>query len=352
MAPRRDGDISPPPDEKVLVIQPLPGIGDMVWFIPHLRAIAAATPAKKISVLTKSRSFAERLVGHEDFVEEFIWIDHGRARTHPLRSVGEMASALRARRFTRVWIMHHSSRYALAAALAGIRDRAGYGTAGLQRLFLTDKRHLPREARRHSAIERADGLLRLHGISVEDRDLRVDPQALRRIRARFGRLPRPWIGLGIGSSHPRKCWPLDRFAELAGRLNSQGQLTVFLCGAEHDAGAAHDIARSARCRGIAPVAAVDLPLEQSVALVSECGLFIGNDSGLMNIAASLGVGTVGLFGGGVVLDYRDNLHAVVPDGLAAPSMDGISVDAVLGLIERQGLASGAASEAPCSRPND
>jgi len=334
------------------VIQPLPGIGDMVWFIPHLRAIAAATPAKRISVLTKSRSFAERLVGHEDFVEEFIWIDHRHARAHPLRAVGEIAAALKARRFSRVWIMHHSPRYALAAALAGIRERVGYGTAGLQRLFLTDKRHLPREARLHGAVERADALLRLHGIRVEDRDLHVDPDALRRIRARFGDLPRPWVGLGIGSSDPRKCWPLDRFAELAGRLASQGPWTVFLCGAEHEADAARDIARSARRRGGAPVVAVDLPLEQSVALVSDCRLFIGNDSGLMNIAASVGVATVGLFGGGVILDYRENLHAVVPDGLAAPSMEGISVDSVLGFIERQGLAPCACKPAPRSRPND
>lgn len=305
----------------------------MVWFIPHLRAIARTAATGKISLLTKSRSQADRLLEHERIIEEFIWIDHLHAREHPLKSIWTMASELKRRRFSRAWIIHHSPRYAIAAALAGIPDRSGYGLGRLQRLWLTDKRALPRRFRRQGGIARGDAFLGLHDLPVGDRDLSVDPQALVRIRSRFAAMPRPWIGLGIGSSEPRKCWPLAHFAELAARLDPRDAFTVFLCGAEHEAPAARRIAELARQRGKAPVPVVDLPLNESIALLSQCSLFVGNDSSLMNIAASLGIETVGLFGGGVVLDYRPNLHAVEPEG-GDRSMAGISVERVLALIER------------------
>lgn len=309
----------------------------MVWFVPHLRAVAGTTATGRISLLTKSRTFADQLVGHEDIVEEFIWIDHPHARAHPLTSLREVAAELRRRRFSRAWIMHHSPRYAAAAALAGIPQRAGYGLGVLQRLFLTDGRHLPPALGGCGAIERADAFLDVYGIAAPQRDLSVEPRALSRILARFAGYPRPWVGCGIGSSDPHKCWPLERFAEMAARLDPADRFTVFLCGAGHEEQAARYTGSAARRWGKATVPAVDLSLSESIALVSQCSLFVGNDSGPMNVAASLGVPTVGLFGGDVVLSYRQNLHAVaVPDG-ALRSMEGISVEQVLAYIEAHGL---------------
>ena len=42
-----------------LVIQPLPGICDMVWHLPHLDAIARTCPDGQVTVLTKRRSRAD-----------------------------------------------------------------------------------------------------------------------------------------------------------------------------------------------------------------------------------------------------------------------------------------------------
>ena len=309
----------------------------MVWFVPHLRAIAQTTAAKKISLFAKSRSLADQLLQHENFVEEFIWIDHLQSREQPLMSAWRMARELKKHNFSHVWILHHSPRYAIAATLAGIRVRVGYGVRGLQRGFLTNKRCLHPSFRQKSCIERGDAFLSLHGIDIKNRDLSLDPTALTEARSRFSNLPKPWIGFGIGSSEQRKCWPLEYFADLAVRIDPHGEFTIFLCGAQHDAAAAREIAALAGQKGKTPVLMVDRPLNQSMALISQCSLFIGNDSGLMNIAASLGVETVGLFGCGVVLNYRQNLHAVTPKNGAVPSMDKISVDQVLDFIESERL---------------
>jgi len=36
-----------------LVIQPLPGVGDAVWHLPHLQSIAAQPKEKAVTLLTK-----------------------------------------------------------------------------------------------------------------------------------------------------------------------------------------------------------------------------------------------------------------------------------------------------------
>ena len=51
------------PSGRTLIVQPLPGIGDMVWHLPHIHAIAATTVDGKVDLLTKPRSQADRLLG-------------------------------------------------------------------------------------------------------------------------------------------------------------------------------------------------------------------------------------------------------------------------------------------------
>ena len=51
----------PPYQHPVAVVQPLPGIGDMVWHLPHLRAIAAHAGAP-VTLIAKPRSLADQLL--------------------------------------------------------------------------------------------------------------------------------------------------------------------------------------------------------------------------------------------------------------------------------------------------
>ncbi|HNW77889.1 MAG TPA: hypothetical protein PKH28_03180, partial [Candidatus Competibacteraceae bacterium] len=58
-----------------LVVQPLPGIGDMVWHLPHLHAIAATARDGRVDVLTKPRSQADRLLGADPAIGRILWLD-------------------------------------------------------------------------------------------------------------------------------------------------------------------------------------------------------------------------------------------------------------------------------------
>lgn len=59
--------LCPPYEGPVAVIQPLPGIGDMVGRMPYIRAIAAHA-GEPVTLLTKPRSVADQLLADEPSV--------------------------------------------------------------------------------------------------------------------------------------------------------------------------------------------------------------------------------------------------------------------------------------------
>jgi heptosyltransferase-2 len=321
---------------RTLIVQPLPGIGDMVWHLRHLHAIAAAAPGGRVDLLAKPRSQADRLLLADPTVARVLWLRRGPGEHDGLPGLLRLAALMRLHGYEAVWILHGSWRYALAAQFAGIGTRIGYGR-GLQRCFLT--RPGLRAPARHHAIENADRLLDTNGLAFTEPEPRlpVAPQAAAAVEARYGALPRPWVALGIGGSEPFKHWGRENFASLAAALSDPGRRSLFLLGGAEEADQGAWIAERVRAAGGAAELTLDLPLEQAVALTAACRLSLGNDTGLLNVAAAVGVDAVGLFGGSPPLAYSPRIHPLVPPA-GTTGMAGIGLDQVLEAARRFGVA--------------
>lgn len=301
-----------------LVIQPLPGIGDVIWHLPHIRAIAEATEEGKVTLLTKRRSMADDLLAGCDFVRDVMWLDredgHGRSRHDGPLGGFRLGRDLRDRRFRRVWILHGSSRYGLATAWAGIPERIGYGL-GWQRRFLTTADTLPATARRASAIDKATRLLELNGLSTNEAGPRlpIPAERLGEVREAHDDVPRPWVSLAIGASEPFKQWGAERFGALARALLETGVGGIFLLGGPAERTLADDIADEAP--DDAPmIPVIGRPLLHGAAIAAESALCIGNDTGMLNVAAAVGTPSIGLFGGSPVLTRDPRVTALTPPG--------------------------------------
>lgn len=110
---------------------------------------------------------------------------------------------------------------------------------------------------------------------------------------------RPLLALGPGASRLGKTWPVERFTEIARRLTAPGGRLenghVAVVGGPMDKAASDAIASGLDAPGrFVDMAGADL-LKTSAAL-SRAALFIGNDSGMMHLAAASGAPTLGLFG--------------------------------------------------------
>jgi len=148
----------------------------------------------------------------------------------------------------------------------------------------------------------------LHRVAMLGALLDLDPPPAPRLwatdaqrRAAAGLLPDdgPVLALGPTANWGGKQWPGERFADLAGRLTAgdgilpDARIAVFGAPSERDA-AAQTLDRLPSDRVCDLVGGVDLPT--LYACLQRCRLFVGNDSGLMHMAAAAGIPTLGLFG--------------------------------------------------------
>ena len=116
----------------------------------------------------------------------------------------------------------------------------------------------------------------------------------------------PVLAIGPAANWRGKQWRAERFAELASRLTGVGGL---LSGARVAVlAAAHERPQAAPLlAAIPPAALIDLvgktDLLTAAAVLGRCAMFIGNDTGLMHIAAASGTPTLGLFGPSPITQY-------------------------------------------------
>ncbi len=146
---------------------------------------------------------------------------------------------------------------------------------------------------------------------------------------------RGWFVLHPGSGGRFKCWPVDRFVELARRVAAAWGVEPLVCfgPAESETRAAFEAA--ARQANVAYRSAVERPLRELLALLLHARLFVGNDAGVTHLAARV-CPTVALFGPTDPrvwrpLGARVALAAVPPP---AAAMDALDVDAVERLCRR------------------
>ena len=116
---------------------------------------------------------------------------------------------------------------------------------------------------------------------------------------------KPWLALGPTANWRGKIWPAENFIELANELTKPNGLCadwqIILLGAPGEEAMVEPII-AALPQSINLVGQLDIP--KTAAVLNQAGLYIGNDSGLMHLAAALGTPTVGLFGPSRPMHYR------------------------------------------------
>jgi heptosyltransferase II len=321
----------------VAVIQPLPGIGDMVWHLPHIRAIAAYVRAP-VTLITKPRSMADQLLAQDPAIADIFWIDlkpKGRRGAHDgLRGFIRLVRKLRARQFGTVIMLHHSDVIAAATRFAGIPDRRGYGF-GRQRLFLNQGPFLPPEVARLHQHTRATRYLTAAGIPLpsEEPEIRVCAAARAEGRARLGDASTRFVAIGIGSSEDLRQWGTERFVGLIGLLLESGWPMVVLTGGAEDSSSASLIMRALGDRARQVRLALGWHLRDVEGMLAEADFYVGNNTGVMNIAAAIGLRTYALFGTTQPFHHASQIVPICsPDTGVHDGMDRLTLDSAVAAI--------------------
>lgn len=272
-------------------------IGDTVMTLPAVAAIRTTFPRARITVLVKPW-VADIFRLCPDVDEILIYQRPG---VHDgLPGLLQLVSELRKRDFDAAILLQNAIEAAIIAFLACIPVRAGYRSDG-RGLLLT---HPVARSKAILKVHQTDYYLEMVkalGCQPAGRDVHLRPgpthdllarTLLKRFGLEEGRL---LIGMAPGAAYgPAKKWFPERYSLVANKLADEFSAQIALFGSSED----HDTATAVQAQ--AKYQLFDLTgktsLNEAMALMSRCRLFISNDSGLMHVAAALGVPTVAIFG--------------------------------------------------------
>jgi heptosyltransferase-2 len=218
--------------------------------------------------------------------------------------------------------------------LAGIPARYGYGY-GIQGLFLNRPPRLANEIFSRHPFDQATAWLQAAGIPMAEAEpvLPVTDAAVASVLSRLG-AEKARVTIGIGSSEPYKQWGAARFAALARALDARGTGPLILVGGHAEASLAEEILSLAQVGSL--TTAIGWNLAEIAALFSLSDYYVGNDTGVMNMAAAVGIRTYCLFGAVPPFQHSSRIVAITPSGGISMSdgMDRLSPEQVLDVIAR------------------
>jgi heptosyltransferase-3 len=279
----------PPSAEAALLVVIVARIGDTLLVTPMLRALKEACPRGQLTVLAHPKRLM--VLEHLPFVDRLGSIEPGGAR---------LRGWLARRRHDLAFVFGRD-RPLLDYALRVSRRAVAFTHPGM----LGDPQRLrsvpPPSTSIHAVRER---LLLAEAVGVHAHNLRLAyavTDAEKRgargwLAARIPGGARPVVGLQM-VSYPTKAhrnWPAASFAELATRVTARYPGTTFVVLGDRDSLTAAE-ALERRLPGRVHVAAGELDLRQSAALIGELDLYIGVDTGPTHIAGALDVPMIGIY---------------------------------------------------------
>jgi len=276
-------------------------VGDAIMALPALRAVRARFPKAHIAIV--ARPYVADLYMDQSLCDELIPYDT-KAQHRGWQGRELLAAQLRLQKFDIALHLQNAFDAAWLAWRAHIPQRIGYARDA-RSLLLTKAIPVPKpgEIPPHEKVYYLELLRRAGWIDSFPDDshipLYVTDSARQRASCSLleaGVRPHSMrIAVGAGASYgSAKCWPPDRFAAALNSAVSQTDADVILFGTPAETSVSSAIAANLRrppidLTGKTPI--VDLP-----ALLSQCHLFLGNDSGAMHVAAAVGLPVVAVFG--------------------------------------------------------
>jgi heptosyltransferase-2 len=272
-------------------------VGDAITSTPALHTIRRNYPNARITLLAKP--WVVPVFEHNPDLDD-VMVYQAADRHRGAKGLMRLARDLRRRRFDLAILLQNAFEAALLACLARIPRRLGF-TTDARTLLITDRVRTWRRLKRGHLVDYYLGLLTGAGLQSFGRNLSLiisqqeRQEAGRRLRSIGRAADQLVIGINPGATFgTAKRWPADRFTALSRKLIEQENALVLIFGGPGEAALGNSIASRAgpRCINLCN----ETTLRQAMALIASCHAFVTNDSGLMHVAAALGIPQVAIIG--------------------------------------------------------
>ena len=283
---------------KVLVVQQRYGIGDMLIFLPYLKALSEKNNVK-ISLLAKKTSRSSELFKSETFLDEIIDLD---STNDGISGFFNLSKEIKKRKFDRIYIFNGSLRYRLIAMFAGIKSIYQYP-------LFTSKDIIFQTAKVFTEPLVGKILSTEPNLLLKEEDVRGAKNTYR-INEKTKN-----IVLGVSASGPTKRWDIENYIKLATQLSQHKECKFFIAVGKDDLEIIDKIKKSninTFCMTMEK-----LSISNILTIIKNCNLYIGNDTGFMHMSAALGIKSIGIFTDSPAYSYSGyskNIIPIVPRG--------------------------------------
>ena len=293
---------------RILVVK-LADLGDLLTATPALRALRLSFPTARIEALVTPGSAT--LLRGSDAVDRVVPFDKFAFDRPPdalaaLPRALELGRDLRSARYDALVLLHHlttaygTAKYAALALASGAPVRAGLDNG--RGWFLTHRATDDGFGARHEVDYWLAVVGTLGATNPSPRlELPIPPEAEAAATERWTRLgldrgPTAVLHPGSGAFSLARRWPPDRYAALADRLADELGLRIAVLAGP--APGEVDLARTVLGAMRHPGSLLDsVPTPRELAaLLRRAALFVGNDSGVMHLAATVEAPIVAIFG--------------------------------------------------------
>ncbi len=280
-------------------------IGDCIMSLPAIRALKDNCPADNIVLVTGQQTAA--VFQDIDDIKEMITIPG----TGRLRNLFKVAAGLKTFKYNTGILFTNSFNSALLFRLAGIKELTGY-RKDLRGFLLRKRCAFPgKQNRQHHRFFYLNLVAAFLGKKITKEysdELAVDSSEKNKtahlLTSKFGiDLSKHTIGISPAAAYgSAKQWLPERFAGLINRIcREKKECRIMLFGSAGEREKIADIIAAAQPDKTPADNRVfnmagEITLRETIAAISLCKVFIGNDSGLMHVASSLKLPMLAIFG--------------------------------------------------------
>ena len=277
---------------KLLLVQVRSGIGDMILAgLPYIHALSKKFDTK-LTLLAKESSKASDLFAEDEHIDEIITLDKEK---DGVGGIFKLSNELKKRNFDKIFIFNSSLRYNLIARLASIKSIYQYP------LFRSKDNIV------HSA--------KIFTESITNEIVSTEPNLI--IKKADKNIDKNFkhICLGVSASGPTKRWNINNYIRLAEEMAKKTKCKFYIAGGEKDLDLINKFKNSDVGKNC--VSFEKLSIKETLPIIKNCDLYIGNDTGWAHIAVALKVRALTLFMDSPVMAYgrySSRMITVEPEG--------------------------------------
>ena len=273
-------------------------VGDAVMTLPALEAVRENFPSASITVL--ARPWVAPVFENHPAVNNILIYSRHNGIKKNISEFFHLAGIIRKNRYDLAILFQNAFEAALLTYLGRVKYRLGFDSDG-RGFLLTHKVKRSREIFEVHQVEYYLSILKAAGLKAESRNPIIYlskkdlAEAAKLLESKGIRKGDFILGISPGAIFGNaKRWPVERFAEISDWASERWGAKVIILGSRKEKDIGNKMA------GIMRNKAADFcgntSLGEAMGLIAGCSFFVTNDSGLMHVAAALGVPTLAIFG--------------------------------------------------------